>query len=192
MWLFFLTMGDPAPVKRPIDEDWISRIAVGDMEALQRLYAAVSDSVYSFALSLVRDPHDAEDVLQESFLRICRAAADYRPQGKPLAWVFTIVRHTAMDKHRQTARTLPVEEVAVDVSDVADADDRLFLHALLNRLSAEDRQILILHVAAGLKHREIAAVMAMPLGTVLSRYRRALNRLKTIAKEESLYDQQAM
>ena len=77
----------------------------------------------------------------------------------------------------------------MDVSDVADADDRLFLHALLNCLSAEDRQILILHVAAGLKHREIAAVMAMPLGTVLSRYRRALNRLKTIAKEEALYDQ---
>lgn len=189
MWLVFLAMGDPAPVKRPIDEGWISRIAVGDMEALRRLYDAVSGSVYRFALSLVRDPHDAEDVLQESFLRICRSAADYQPQGKPLAWIFTIVRHTAMDKHRQTARLLPTEEVAVDVFDVADADDRLFLHALLNRLSAEDRQILILHVAVGMKHREIAAVMEMPLGTVLSRYRRALDRLKSIAKEDDFRDQ---
>lgn len=189
MWLLFQVMGDSTPVKRPIDEGWISCIAAGDMDALHRLYDAVSGSVYGFALSLVRDPHDAEDVVQETFLRICRFASDYRPHGKPLAWIFTIVRHLALDKRRQQTRSLPVEEVTVDVTEVEDTDDRLLLHFLLNRLSEEDRQILILHAAVGMKHREIAAVMGMPLGTVLSRYRRALNRLKTIAKEERLHDE---
>ena len=189
MWLLLQMVGETTPVKRPIDEGWISCIAAGDMDALRDLYDAVSGHIYGFALSLVRDPHDAEDVLQETFLRICRSAADYRPQGKPLAWIFTIVRRLALDKQRQQARTLPVEEVAVEVTDVADSDDRLLLHSLLNRLSDEDRQILILHAVVGLKHREIAVVMGMPLGTVLSRYRRALDRLKTIVKEEELHDQ---
>lgn len=188
MWLLFQMVGETTPVKRPIDEEWISRIAAGDMDALHRLYDAVSENVYGFALSLVRDPHDAEDVLQDTFLRIYRSAAGYCPQGKPLAWIFTIVRSIALDKRREQARTLSVEEVAADAIDAADTDGLLLLHALLNRLSEEDRQILILHAVVGLKHREIAVVMGMPLGTVLSRYRRALNRLKTIAKEEELHD----
>lgn len=168
MWFVLQTVEMSAPVKRPIDEGWIAAIAAGDMDALRRLYEAVSGQVYGFALSLVRDPHDAEDVLQDTFLRICRSAADYRPLGKPLAWIFTIARHAALDKCRYRSRTLPAEEVQVAVADVTDADDRLLLHALLNRLQAEDRQIVILHAVVGMKHREIAAVMEMPLGTVLS------------------------
>ena len=184
MWFVLQTAEASAPVKRPIDEGWIAAIAAGDMDALRRLYDAVSGPVYGFALSLVRDPHDAEDVLQDTFLRIYRAAADYRPLGKPLAWIFTIARHAALDKRRDQSRTLPVEKVEVAVATVMDADDRLLLHALLNRLPEEDRQIVILHAVVGMKHREIATVMEMALGTVLSRYRRALNRLKTIVKEE--------
>lgn len=189
MLMLFQTMGISAPVKRPIDEGWISRIAAGDMDALHCLYDAVGGNVYRFALSLVRDPHDAEDVLQDTFLRICRSAADYQPQGKPLAWIFTIARHLALDKRREQSRPLPQEEEAVDVSSVARTERRLLIHTLLNRLSQEDRQILILHVVVGMKHREIADTMGMPMSTVRSRYRRALNRLKSIAKEEGFHDQ---
>jgi len=190
MLVFLQAIEESAPVKRPIDEAWIAQIAAGDREALQRLYEAVGDKVYGFALSLVRHPQDAEDVMQETFLRVCVHAKEYRPQGKPLAWIFTIARHLAMDKRREQRRTQPLEETeAVDLSGVAQAEQRMLLDSLLNRLSEEDRQILILHAVVGMKHREIATVMELPLNTVLSRYRRALNRLKSIVKEASLHDE---
>lgn len=191
MVAFILATEGSTSAKRPIDEAWISQIAAGDMDALHRLYDAVGDKVYGFSLSLVRNPQDAEDVLQETFVRIHAHAKDYRPQGKPLAWIFTIARHLALDKQRQQSRTQLLSETAdvVDLSDVDRADHRILLDSLLNRLSEEDRQILILHVVVGMKYREIAAVMGRPLNTVLSRYRRALHRLQTILKEESLHDQ---
>lgn len=190
MLLILQTIADSAPAKRPIDEAWLSQIASGDMDALQRLYDAVGNQVYGFALSLVRHPQDAEDVLQETFLRIHAHAPRYRPQGKPLAWIFTIARHVALDKKR---RRPPVQSLsdtveAVDLSAVERADHRLLLDSLLNHLSEEDRQILILHAAIGLTFREVAAVVGKPLNTVLSRYRRALNRLQSIVKEDAFYD----
>ena len=190
MLLILQTIADSAPAKRPIDEAWLSQIASGDMDALQRLYDAVGNQVYGFALSLVRHPQDAEDVLQETFLRIHAHAPRYRPQGKPLAWIFTIARHVALDKKR---RRPPVQSLsdaveAVDLSAVERADHRLLLDSLLNHLSEEDRQILILHAAIGLTFREVATVVGKPLNTVLSRYRRALNRLQSIVKEDAFYD----
>ena len=178
------------PIKRPIDETWIAQIAAGDMDALQRLYAAVGNQVYGFALSLVRHPQDAEDVVQETFVRIHANAAHYRPQGKPLAWIFTIARHLALDKQRRQRRTESLSETAdvVDLSDIDRADHRLLLNSLLNHLSEEDRQILILHAVAGMSFREIASVIGRPVNTVLSRHRRALNRLQSIVKEDELHD----
>lgn len=190
MLLMFQTIADSAPAKRPMDEAWLSLIADGDMDALQRLYDAVGNQVYGFALSLVRHPQDAEDVLQETFLRIHAHADQYRPQGKPLAWIFTIARHVALNKLRRQPHTQPLSDAAeaVDLSAVERADHRLLLQSLLNHLSEEDRQILILHAAVGLTFREIATVVGRPLNTVLSRYRRAMNRLQSIVKEDAFYD----
>lgn len=191
MVTFILTIEESTSAKRPIDETWILQIAAGDRDALRQLYEAVGDRVYGFALSLVRNPQDAEDVLQETFVRIHTHAKAYRPQGKPLAWIFTIARHLAMDKRRQQSRmqSLSAPDDVVDLSAIDRAEHRILLDSLLNHLSAEDRQILILHAVVGMKHREIATVMGWPLNTVLSRYRRALNRLKSIVKEEPLHDQ---
>ena len=189
MFILLQAIGEPTPVKRPIDEEWIACIAAGDMDALRRLYDAVGDKVYGFALSLVRHPQDAEDVLQETFLRIHAHAGEYRPQGKPLAWIFTIARRLATDKLRERARTCPMEQVgeaAIAADHVADAERRLLLESLLNQLTDEERQILILHTVRGIKHREIAAVLELPLGTVLSKYHRAVKRLQALAKEETL------
>ena len=71
-------------------ETLLSRIAQGDKEALGTLYERTHAAVYGFALSLVRKPSDAEDILQETFLRVYAAAERYRPEGKPMAWMMAI------------------------------------------------------------------------------------------------------
>ena len=187
MWIFLQTMIDTPPVKRPIDEGWIKQIADGDMQALHRLYDAIHRNVYAFAYSLVQNKPDAEDILQETFLRIHTYAPAYRPQGKPLAWIFTIARHLAQDKlrRRHYHRSMDAgHPVIADVSHIEKAEHRILLHALLNVLTEEDRQIVVLHTAVGMKYRDIAEVMDMPLNTVLSRHHRAMKKLKSIAEEE--------
>ena len=191
MWMLMQIVSDPIPVKQTIDEIWITRVAEGDMNAFRQLYDALSDSIYAFSYSLLHNKTDAEDVLQETFLRIHTHAKTYHPQGKPLAWIFTIARHLAQDKFRQQDHVQLLNEncsAQIDVSDIENTEHRILLHALLNNLSEEDRQIVVLHTAVGMKYREIAVVMGMPINTVLSRHHRALKRLKTIAKEEHLYD----
>lgn len=178
-------------VKRPIDDALIRRIATGDMDALHTLYSSVCDSLYGFILSVVKDPHDADDVLQEAMLKVYTKAGEYIPQGKPLAWIFTIARHMALDKLRGRARIQPLEAIdgeAITLPGVEDVERRLLLETLLNRLPEEDRQILILHAVTGMKYREIAAVLELPSGTVRSRYHRAMERLKAIVKEEMTDD----
>lgn len=185
MWFFLQTMIDTPPAKQPIDESWIKQIADNDMRALHRLYDAIHTNVYAFAYSLLRNRQDAEDVLQETFVRIYTHAGTYRPQGKPLAWIFTITRHLAQDKRREQVHLQPLELLPPDdIHQVERAEHRILLHALLNNLSEEDRQIVVLHTAIGMKYREIAEVMDLPLNTVLSRYHRAIKTLKTIAEEE--------
>lgn len=189
--MLIILQSDVSTVERPIDDALIRRIADGDMDALRTLYDHVRGGVFGLALSIVKNTHDADDILQETFLKIYAHAGEYKPQGKPLAWVFTIARHLALDKLRQSSRTQPLDSgLAVDGQAITDADDRLLLEALLGTLPDEEKQILILHAVSGMKHREIAGVLGLPLGTVLSKYHRAVKRLKSIVKEETDYDEQ--
>ena len=157
-------------------------LAAGDQEALGQLYRRTRTAVYGLALSILRHGHDAEDVTQDTFVRAWEKAEQYRPQGTPMAWLLAIARNLALMKLRERARTqdLPPEDwesFAIDSHDVT-TEDRTVLAAALSALSDEERQIIMLHVTAGLKHREIAQLLELPLSTVLSKYRRALSKLK--------------
>ncbi len=168
--------------KRPIDDRLLCQVATGDMEAFQALYESTRKSVYAFALSLTHNTHDAEDILQETYLKIFHAAPHYIPKGKPMAWIFTITRRLAMDKHRAAGRTTPLEDTGdtPDLSTIEQTEQRLLLETLFKVLSPEEEQIVVLHITGGLKHREIAALLEKPLGTVLARYNRAIKKMKEV------------
>lgn len=174
-------------VKRPIDDALLLKIADGDKEALHTLYESVAGSVYGFALSITKNPHDADDVLQETFLKIYAKAGEYIPHGKPMAWIFTITRNSALSKLRDTAKTCEYDEKhpeTVDVSSVSNIEQKLVIETLFRILTDEEKQIVVLHAVSGMKHREIAAILDLPVGTILSKYNRAIRRLKTVLQEE--------
>lgn len=163
-------------------EPLMAGLAAGDQEALGQLYRRTRTAVYGLALSILRHGHDAEDVTQDTFIRAWEKAEQYRPQGTPMAWLLAIARNLALMKLRERARTqdLPPEDwesFSIDSHDVT-TEDRTVLAAALSTLSDEERQIIMLHVTAGLKHRETAQLLELPLSTVLSKYRRALSKLK--------------
>ena len=153
-----------------------------DMQALETLYGMSKSAVYGFALSILKHPHDAEDVMQEAYIKVFYGAKEYRPQGKPMAWILTIVRNLALMKIRQKKGTsLSIDEVweLPDSYNLAkESIDRILLHAVFSVLTDEERQVVMLHAVAGMKHREIAEILDIPLSTVLSKYKRTLSKLK--------------
>ncbi len=99
-----------------------------------------------------------------------------------MAWLLTITRNLANSRLRERSRSFQIDpeewqdqlaELPPEVTD----DDRILLNALLGGLSSTDRQILTLHALSGLKHREIAALLELPLPTVLSKYHRAVKKI---------------
>ena len=171
----------PSPDRARL-EPLLAAVAAGDSEALGDLYAAAKGAVYAMALGILKNAHDAQDVTQDVFVRIWESAVSYRPQGSPMAWILTITRNMALMRIRQGARTEPMDEAAWEILPAPGltAEERTALRAALEGLSDEERQIVLLHAAAGLKHREIGQLLDLPLATVLSKYHRAIKKLRTL------------
>ena len=188
-----MSMEELARAQRPegrLEERLLPLVGQGDPEAFEVLYRSTEKAVYALALSILRNPHDAEDIVQETYLKVRAAAHLYVPQGKPLAWLFTITKNLCRDLLRGQSRTEAAPDGAEDdlrFSYVSDPTDRLVLEAALKALGEEERQVVLLHAASGLKHREIAPDLGLPLSTVLSRYSRALKKLQRYLTEEGVH-----
>ena len=173
------------------DEKLLKRVAAGDAEAFRQLYHNTDRTVYSFILSILKNPQDAEEVMQETYLKIWTSAASYQSQGKPLAWIFTIARNLCYMRFRDQKRQADIglddlngEETGEVCLPLENMTDAIVLKSALEILKEDERQIVLLHASAGLKHREIAADLQMPLATVLSKYNRAIKKLKQYLREE--------
>lgn len=183
--LVFATVAYERPPKQEtniIDETLFCKIGEGDKDAFFRLYEQTSNAVFAYALSLLRNQEDAEDVMQETYMKIRSAAHLYRPMGKPMAWILTIARNLCLMKFKQQKHysAVPVEEIKedLDCSQIKDREDRIVLETAFQVLSQEECQIIILHAVSGLKHREISEALHLPLSTVLSKYNRGLKKLR--------------
>lgn len=161
----------------------------GDREAFAQLYARTREAVYALALSVLQDVHEAQDVAQDVYVRVWESAPGYRAQGSPMAWLLTIARNLALTRLRGSGRQVELGEAEWNAIPAqapgVTPEDRQLLQEGLARLGAEERQIILLHAVAGLKHREIAALLEQPLSTVLSKYHRGLKKLKNLMEGEN-------
>ena len=176
------------------DEKLLLLVAQGDKEAFQRLYQNTDKTIYGFILPILRNPQDAEEIMQETYLKVWISAGSYQSQGKPLAWMFTIARNLCYMKFRDQKHEADIGlsdlsemETGEFCPQIEDAADKLVLNAALHILNEEERQIVLLRTAAGLKHREIAASLELPLATVLPKYNRAKKKLQKHLREEGVH-----
>lgn len=169
-------------------DQYINRISMGDKSSLGALYEETKSAIYGFALSIVKNPVDAEDILQDVYVQIYGGAKTYKSKGKPMAWMLTITRNLALMKIRDQNKAilLSSEERSYVHQPTVTDEDRMVLQAILSDLKDEERYIVVLHSLTGLKHKEIAALLEMPLSTVLSKYNRAIKKLRKILKEEEI------
>ncbi len=166
-----------------LDDNLILRMAEGDGNAFRELYQQTSSAVFGFALSILRNRQDAEDVMHDTYIKAYVGAATYVPKGTPLSWILTIVRNLSYNKLRSGRICDDIDEyehlLGSGHEDHADQTvDRIVLEKAMEVLDFQERQIVILHAMTGMKHREIGELLDLPTGTVLSKYSRSLAKIR--------------
>ena len=168
--------------KNDLAEELIKQMSQGQMDAMGELYDLIEKDVYAYALSKTAKKEDAEDITHDTFVQIWKNATRYTPMGKPLAWVFTIEMNLIRRQFNHSQRfvsfddAIEVEEQSVDMTE--SVINHEFLRQLFSILDEDEREIITLHIVSGMKHREIANLLEKPLSTVLSKYNRAIKKLK--------------
>jgi RNA polymerase sigma-70 factor (ECF subfamily) len=190
MWLLavLVKLGDAAAAEA--DRAAVLRMARGDHDALADLYDRYAGLLYSLALRIVRLQADAEDVLQEVFTQVWRQATRYDTnRGTVIGWLVTLTRSRALDKLRrgrarpqapdreQRAQDVPDTSPGIDFTLVS-AEQASAVRAALEALPDNQRVPLELAYYEGLSQSEIAAKLDVPLGTIKTRMRQALLRLR--------------
>ncbi len=185
------------------DESLMLRYRDGDVRAFELLVTRHRKPLYNFILRFVRDSAQAEDVTQETFLRLVKGADAYERQAKFTTWLYTIARNLCVDasrraKHRKAASLdAPVGDddgsaALIDfVPDSGAGVDRqaqsrelaIRMRTAIEALPDEQREIFLLREVADLQFNEIAAVVGCPENTVKSRMRYALEKLREALEE---------
>ncbi len=159
-------------------------IAGGERDALAALYQRTRTAVYGLALSYLKNAQDAQDLTQDVYVQVWDCAAQYRPIGSPMGWLLTVCRSLCLMRLRREERHAALSEEEWDAIPARecglDADERALLQGALAVLGEEERRIVLLHAVTGMKHREIAALLELPLPTVLSKYHRALKKMRSL------------
>jgi RNA polymerase sigma-70 factor (ECF subfamily) len=186
---------DPAVTRETADAGLVERIAAGDTDALRELYDLYGSVVFGMALRILGDRQLAEDCTQEVFVAVWRGAGRYDAErALTTTWLFTLTRNKAIDiarwQQRRRAESLPESwqhEHAPDSLDVvAAAEHGERVAAALAELPRPQLETLVLAYFGQLSQAEIAERLAVPLGTVKSRMRVGLERLRMLSPKYAL------
>lgn len=182
---------------RPTDVELMAGLAAGDIASLEALYDRYSGLVFSVSLRILLDRQLAEDVTQEVFLRLWRRPWAFQPdRGRFLSWLMSVTRNRAIDEQRRLSRRdqrerqgddpapeLPDERVADPAVEVELAERRQAVREAMTQLPDRQREVLELAYFSGLSQTEIAARTGDALGTVKTRVRLGMQKLRTLLSD---------
>ena len=180
----------PGPAQRDAGLDTLlGQVAQGDTAAFERLYDEVAGPVYGLAVRILRDSAQAEEIAQEVLIQVWRKAAAFDPsRGGAMTWIMTLAHHRTVDRVRSEQASAAREDQAGRREIPAAADgvaelvldrlDRQRVRDCLGSLTGAQRESITLAYYDGYTYREVAARIGLPLGTVKSRIRDGLIRLR--------------
>lgn len=182
------------PEPTPTDAELLHAVARGDEAALAALYDRYSSILLGLLLRILHSRAEAEDVLQEVFVQVWRRADSYdESRGRGFTWLVTLARSRAIDRLRAldsraraaTAAAAEASDAAGDASlDAFRSEQREIVRAALSQLTEDQRRTLLLAYEEGLTQSEIAARLNQPLGTVKTRTRAGLLKLRELLRDK--------
>jgi RNA polymerase sigma-70 factor (ECF subfamily) len=174
----------------------MKRIITKDQSALSELYQRYSALVYGLALRVLSNPALAEEAAQDTFMKVWNQASTWDiNKGRLSTWLMTITRYTAIDRLRKEQNRAPAAVALDDIEDLIgkrafmdtpQGQDSQLLRSLMLNLPSEQIQAIELAFFQGLSHSEIAAELALPLGTVKTRLRLGMQKLKVFWLEANM------
>jgi RNA polymerase sigma-70 factor (ECF subfamily) len=172
--------------------DYLGRIAQGDTETLAQLYDESKNAVYGLALRILRDAPSAEEVTLDVYKWVWQNAGRFDPQrANAFAWLMMLTRSRAIDRRRSDARRSREEPLMSDLTspktgpeDAALLFERRRVRVALGRLSPVEREAIESAFFLGYTHSELAAKLGQPLGTIKTRIRQALLKLRDALDSE--------
>jgi RNA polymerase sigma-70 factor (ECF subfamily) len=170
----------------------IRLVAQGDADALASLYVELRKGVYGLALSILRDRGLAEDCMQNTFLKIRLNAEKFDKGDEGKAWILRIARNEAYDCLRKQ-RDVPTDDLEAEIQpmsaesddEIARATNSIVLRQAMKVLSTVENQVVYLHLYCDLKHKDVAEMMEIPVGTAGRIYSEAIGKLRrTVAMKD--------
>lgn len=168
-------------------ENLIDQLALGHRPSFSRLYDATSAKLFGVCVRILKNPHDAEEALQDVYIKIWQRAASYRRQDAgPMSWLVTIARHRAIDLLRRRKPRQSPADAARDVADTAPTPEAVALNVdlgrhidiCLSRLDGAKARAVKLAYVEGYSYAELAQAFDVPLNTMRTWLRRSLISLK--------------
>ena len=169
----------------PDDADLVARFAAGDDQAVKAVYERFARPVLTVAMSALGRRDLADEVVQTTMFKVWRGAATFDPSRELAPWVYAIARRAAIDVHRRESRApvpqaLGDDEIAVEPLSFSRTWEAWEVRSAVEKLPADERAVVLLAHLQGLSHREVAAELGVPIGTVKSRSARAHRRLASL------------
>lgn len=169
-----------------MDEKQIDRLLVkisyGDNAAFEELYNGTKRGVFSFIYSYLRHYENTEDAMQTVYLKVKQNIGQYVHGTNGRAWLLQIAKNQAINELNKNKRIEFNDDIVVAADPIS--DECGVMSAMAKVLTEEEQRIVLLHVLWGYRHREIAVALDCPTGTVTSKYKRSIAKLKQALKEE--------
>lgn len=167
-----------------MNEKQINKLLVqtarGDNDAFAELYEKTKHGVFSFLYSFLQNYEDTEDAMQTVYLKIKLYIDKYTPDTNGRAWILQIAKNLALNELYARKKTINIDDT--DIEDKSPMPYGIS-ETMQKVLDEDEHRIVIMHVLWGFKHREIAEMINCPTGTVTSKYKRSIAKLKSALKE---------
>ena len=160
-----------------------------DKNSYEEIYQKYSSLVYKIAFSILKNKENAEDIMQNVFIKIANLSEEKIPSDYEASWLYTVTKNEAISYIRKFKETIPVEEIQEKSKqdEIEDVLHKYSYEELISSLEKVEKQIVSLKIEVGLSFKEIASILNMPIGTVQWKYYKSLHALKLLIGNLSLF-----